>query len=95
MVTYKQPNETVPFTMDFSDVLPTGEVLQNTSDVKIYDSSGNDVSATMLHAKSIVSPNINAVVKAGTSLSNYKITFIAITQNYRFEEDITLKVREQ
>lgn len=95
MTRYKQPGEQKPIGVDFSPWLPTGETLQGTSDVKIYDSTGADVTATMLQSKTIAHPYIDGLVKAGTHLSDYKITFIAITQFDRFEYDITLKVREQ
>jgi len=94
MTTYKQPGEVVPVAMDFSNVLPTGETLQGTSDVKVYDADGVDKTSTMLTSKSVTSPKLNAIIKAGDSAKDYKITFIGITQNYRYEEDVTLKVRD-
>ncbi len=94
MTTYKQPGEKVPVAMDFTAILPVGETLQGTSEVKVYDSEGTDVTATLLDIKTVVSPKLNAVIKAGTDGEDYKIKFIARTQNYIYEEDMTLKVRE-
>lgn len=95
MTTYKQPAEKKPFTWDFTNLLPTGETLQGTSDVKIFDGSGTDVTSSMLVSKTISSPKLTAVVQGGTNLSDYKMTFIGRTQTYTFEEDLTLKVRER
>jgi phage-related protein len=95
MTAYKQPDEKIPLAMDFINVLPIGETLQSSSDVKVYDGNGTDVSGTMLFFKTVVGSKVNAIIQNGADLGDYKITFIGITQNYQFEEDITLKVREQ
>lgn len=95
MTRYKQPNEVKPIGMDFSPWLPTGETLLGTSNVKVYDSSNTDVTATMVQSQTVNHPYLDALIKGGTNGADYKITFTAITQNDTWEYDVTLKVREQ
>ncbi|TAK63648.1 MAG: hypothetical protein EPO24_04050 [Bacteroidetes bacterium] len=95
MTAYKQPSEQIPLSLDFSAVLPTGETVQSSSTVKIVDPDGADVTATMLLDSSTDDSAVYAIITGGTGLLDYKVTFTALTQNYKFEEDIVLKVREQ
>jgi hypothetical protein len=92
----KQPREKIPITCDLglNRYIPDGETIQNTSSVVITDATGANVSAAMLHATSINSPKITAVIKAGTSGAYYTVTFNIITENYQFEEEVRLAVKE-
>jgi hypothetical protein len=89
----KQPGEKIPCTLDLADYLPAGETIQNASTVVITDATGADMSAVMLHATSINSPKITAVLKAGTSGAFYTVTFFIVTETYQFEEEVRLAVR--
>jgi hypothetical protein len=92
MTTYKKPIEVTPVSMDFSLVLPTGQTIQESSVAKIYDDTGTEVTGDMLDDTSVASPKMIAVVKGGERLRSYKITYIAFTELYCFEEDVTIKI---
>jgi hypothetical protein len=94
MTAYKQPSEIIPLAVDFQSILPSGESIQSVgSDVKVYDASGNDKTSEMRVAKTIGSTRIDAIIQGGTHGSKYDVQFTAKTQNYLFEEDIDLEVR--
>ena len=92
MIIEKQTVEIIPVSVDFVDLLPTGQVLQGTSDVKVFDAKGTDKTADMMSSSTIGNTRIDAIVKAGTAGEAYNIIFTAITQIYKFEEIITLYI---
>ena len=88
----KQPDEQYPISVDYSNILGDGETI-SAKDVKAYDSSDTDVTSTLIDSSTIVGETIKAVVKAGTSGQNYKITFKATTSDSNiYEDDVTMRV---
>ena len=53
------------------------------------------MSGTLLDAVSVASPKITARIKAGTSGQTYTVTFTIMTEQYQFEEEVKLNVRER
>jgi UDP-N-acetylmuramyl tripeptide synthase len=92
----KQPAEILPYSVDFTKRLPTGQVIQGTSTVVVTDDQGANVSGSMIvGSPTIARPLITVTLQAGTNGKDYLVTFTAQTQNYKFEEDVRLKVREK
>lgn len=90
----KQPSEIYPISVDYSDVLDTGETISSES-VTATDSAGTDVTATLIDSTEISGSTIKAVIKAGTTGNKYKLTFKATTSDSNlYEDDITMRVVE-
>jgi hypothetical protein len=91
----KQVAEKIPITLDLINYLPSAESIQPTSTVVITDSLGVNQNATILDAISISSPKITARIKAGTAGQVYTVTFTIVTENFIFEEEVRLEVKEK
>jgi hypothetical protein len=94
----KQPNEIVPCSIDFKLRIPTGETISaGTSTVTVTDSGGTDKTTDMTVGSFAISGTVLSVVlKAGTNLLNYTVTFKAVTTPaaYKFEDEVLLEIRE-
>ena len=90
----KQPSEEFTIAVDFSGDLDTGETLDSAV-VTATDSTGADVTSTIV-ASDAVSGNAWAVrVRAGTAGQDYKITVVATTSDSQvYEHEVTMRVRE-
>jgi hypothetical protein len=89
----KQPNESYPISVDFSNLTDTGETI-TTYTVNVYLST-TDVTNTIIdsHYKTTTSVILN--IKDGTDNLNYKITVKIITSNGNtYENDVMMEVRE-
>lgn len=90
----KQPNEILPISMDFVDLLDDNETITSKS-IIAYDSSNADVTSTIIAASSILGTKIKITARNGTTTNQYKITIRATTSNGNlYEEDIYMKVLE-
>jgi hypothetical protein len=90
----KQPNEIIPISIDYVDVLDTNETIAALS-VKVYDPSLSDLTSTMLFASSIDDTLCKASLQSGTSGNEYKVTFKVTTNTGSiYEEEVFMKVRE-
>lgn len=79
---YKQSRESFAIYADFVDTLPSSEtILPSQSSVRIVDSSGNDVTATMCRGLEVTDTKLRTKLKAAglESASPYKVTFTAVT----------------
>lgn len=91
----KQPSEKLPCGVDFVKVLPAGETIQGSSTVTVKDAAGTDVTSSIKATHAINGTQITAIVQAGTAGETYTVTFKAVTQNYTFEEEVILEVKEE
>lgn len=95
----KQPTEVLPCSVDFKLRVPAGETINPaTSSVKVTDAAGADKTADMTQGSLSVSGTIvTIVVKGGTNLEDYTVTFLAVTTPavYKFEDEVLLQVREK
>ena len=88
----KQPNEKIPVSVDFTDVIGTTESIESLT-VSAYDSAGTDVTSTMIVSSEIQSGDVClAYVQAGTTWSKYKITFKASTALSVYHEEVYIFV---
>ena len=91
----KQPNEVIPVTLNFRALLPTGETLQPASDVTALLIDGQiDATSDLVQSVAVNPESIVATIKNGDNGKKYKLTFTAVTQSYRFEEEVFLTVKE-
>ena len=92
----KQPSEKFYVSVDFSAVLASGETLDAmASGVTAYDSSGTDVTSTIIDASALTASSgiLQTRIMGGTNASDYKVTFVAHTSSGNiFEMDVTLFV---
>jgi len=91
----KQPSEVIPVEIRYERLLASGETV-TILDVKVYDSTGQDVTVAMLVSSTISGGAAGvAVIQAGTDGEKYKVTFKATTSNsYVYEDDVALSVLE-
>ena len=90
----KQPSEIIPISMDFANLLDTGETI-TTLDVTITDSEDTDLTSTLLVGSAIVGSIAKVTVQSGTDGERYKITIQIVTSNSAlYEEDVFMKVYE-
>jgi len=94
MTAYKQPVEEIPLAVDFEDLFPAGQTLQVGSDVQVFDSEGNDVTASMFVSKTVGTLRIDSIIQGGEDGMTYKVNFTGKSQNYKFVEPYDLVVRE-
>ena len=89
---FKQPDEIVPISVDYSDVINgTEEIITLT--VKAYSMAGVDVTTTLISSSAFTDAICKAIVTAGTSRTKYKLTFVATTdEGNKYEEDLFLHV---
>lgn len=94
----KQPNEERRYGIDFSveGGLADGDsIIIGTTTAKIYDSTGVDLSATMIKTGTLqlVGEEVSVMVKGGTSGQEYKLTFLVTTLATEvLEEDLIIPV---
>lgn len=93
---YKQNSEKFPIAVDFSTNIESGDSIASKDVSAIIIASSADATATVIDSSLLVSTSniIKAVVKDGTTGTNYKITFKATTTNgYIYEHDVAMLVR--
>jgi hypothetical protein len=95
IVTYvaKQPSEEIPVAVSFVNRLPTGETLQGTSSVDAVAVSDGSDASSLVSDLGISSPIISCKFTGGVHGEDYKLTFLAATQNYTYEWDVVVQVR--
>jgi hypothetical protein len=82
----------IPLSVDFVNVLPSGQTLGVTSSVTITDSLGVDTTSAMLSSSSLDSTKMLAIIKAGSVGGHYNVLFTAITASYKFLKNVELEV---
>ena len=93
----KRPNEIVPLAVDFVNVVPNTETADSkSSSIKAYDSSGVEVSSTLIDGTTLSAYKLTAKVKAGTDGQSYKIVYklATSTSGYIWEEIVLLMVSD-
>lgn len=95
----KQPWETFPISMGFSENMEDGETINaaNSSVVVIDTATGDNVSETLLEGSPTVvaGKKLQAQLKGGTHGKKYKISFRAyISVTKQLEEDLIFDVRD-
>ena len=94
MTKMKRVAEIIPLAMNFSNLLssiPAGQTIQEGS-VTIVDRQGNDVSMSMVKRMTVGTDRIDAIIQGGTKGWKYDVCFKISTQDYDFEEHVTLTV---
>lgn len=95
----KQVWEIIPLSVDFAENLADGEaVILESSEVKAYDSTGQDVSDLLIKENSIIvvaNTQLQAAITDGEQNQKYKVSFRAyINETKQLEEDVFIKVKD-
>ena len=92
----KQPSETFPIAIDFSEVLGNAETISlRTVTASIHYGGSGDATSTVIDSSLISLDNVDVTVKGGTSGLTYKITTkITTSLGNISEEDVLMKVME-
>jgi hypothetical protein len=95
-ITSKQVREKFNITVDFSNVLNSGEALTSGSLVLAYlTSTDTEVSSAIVESSSFNTSNVVVTVHSGSDNSGYKLSFIATTNSGSvFEEDVFINVKD-
>lgn len=95
-ITEKQVREKFAISVDFSNVLDTGESLTSGSLVLGYlTSTGAEVSTSIVQSSSYSSDNVVATIHSGSDNVGYKLSFIATTNSGSvYEEDVFIQVKD-
>ncbi len=90
---YKQPSETYTIAMDFVGRIPPTVTISSDS-VTAVDEDGSDASATVISSSTSSGTEVQAVVQAGSTGTDYRITISATLSNSEvLEEDVLMRVR--
>ena len=89
----KQPSEKYPVSIDFSNSLSSGEVINSINVVAVNVATNEDVTATIIDSTNYDDDTVGITVKAGTNKDNYKIT-VKVTSSFTnvYEEDLFMNV---
>lgn len=92
----KTPNEKIPHTVHFTDLLPEDEALDSFNTLSAVDEDGNDATSDLIDGSgSLSSPDASFVSKA-IGAGVYTVTMILLTTpgSYLLEEIVILTVVE-
>jgi hypothetical protein len=90
---YKQPSEKYAIAVDYSNDLTSGETIASTLVTAIETYTGTTVTTTIIDSTAVTSTQAKAVVKAGTSGKQYKITVKSTSSlSYIYEDDLFMTV---
>lgn len=91
---YKRPSERFPIAWDFVDDIAADDSLATQAVTAIDETTGADVSSTLLAGAAISGTEVAVVVQAGTDGHNYRVTFKATTSDgYVFWRVVRMLVR--
>lgn len=92
----KQPNEVRQLELDVTNALSSGDSVASVISCTVYDSSGTDVSASMISGTATVSSNkLYVTVQAGTHNCYYWLEAKVYTSNGdTIEDDLKIIVKD-
>lgn len=98
----KQPQETVPFSFDFADYLPSTDTLSSAV-ITVFDSDGNNVTVTILSGSYSITTGKNSTntkivqkVTGGNDGEKFQIEILGATAEGNIPEgDIELRIKKK
>jgi hypothetical protein len=89
----KQSDEIITFSMDYTNLLDTGETIASKT-ILAYDSGNNNVTSSLIVTSTIVDSVVKVRVQAGTNGYKYKITIrITTSDSNVYEEDVFMLIQ--
>ena len=89
----KQPWEIIQYSVDVSRLIGDGTI--SDMEVKVFTSTGTDVTTTMLYAATYSGAILKITLQNGTDGQWYNVRIrLTMDDGQRFEEDFTLFVKE-
>lgn len=91
----KQPAEREYLSIEFEERLVTGDALSSITEAKCYDSSGVDVTSSLIESPIISGSQVKFWCLNGTDGQTYDLTVKVLTTNgFKLEEDLKIVVEE-
>lgn len=91
----KQPYETYIISMDFTNVLESGDTLASQNLTAIRKSDATSATTTVITSSGIDGGKLSVLVKAGTNGETYQLTGKVITiLSYQYQMDVLMQVVE-
>lgn len=92
----KQPQETYLISMDFTNILETGDTLASQTVTAIKKSDGSSATATVINGAGLDGTfKVSVVVKSGTSGETYLLTTKVVTAStYQYQMDVFMRTVE-
>lgn len=88
----KRPTAIETFAVDFRDRIPRGQ-LPVSQAITVYDSTGTDVTGTLLLISNMRGSRVLGTFKLGADLQDYFAVFALVCSVDRLEETIKIEVR--
>ena len=95
-VVYKRTTEDVPYTFDFTDLLPSTDATVTLVSVIATDTAGVDKSSTVLSGSAAATKTLTTVLQAGLEGEDYVVRATArgATSGRDFTQVIEMRVRD-